>query len=268
MRTAISDSREDARTGVALRILGGETLGDRVQLITRRRDCDSIFQACDREDAVGTAIAGVHLVRLKHEWDVEVDVGGKSERRRRNADYGIDVSVEADRLPHEPRIRAVLLPPQMVRHHDHLRGVRLVFAFREDASTLRLDAQEVEEPGAHHRCLKARRFGTAAGDVHRPVIDCGHADETPALVAVVDEVERRHHIGLALAIARGDEHQLLRLAKRQRLEEHAVHDAEGCRGGANREREGGYRNEGKSGRVKQLARGVSQILEQSIHGRG
>src|SRR6185437_5247739 len=62
-----------------------------------------------------------------------------------------------------------------------------------------------------------------------------------------------------------DGHHLLGMRIRQRIQQHAVHDAENRRVRSNSERQRQYRNRRKSRRLRQHPQRISNILHQRVH---
>ena len=121
---------------------------------------------------------------------------------------------------------AVELPrPEVVRQNRDQGPAELVLLLRVPAAERRLHAKDVEEGGRRHRALQPGRIaitGEREGGLR------GAADRREDRVArlPVDVFGIGSGTGCARRLRIEYHHQLFRVRKRQRLEEHSVEDAE------------------------------------------
>jgi hypothetical protein len=131
---------------------------------------------------------------------------------------------------------------------------------RKEPPHLRLHAHHLEEArGDLRRPAPDRRLpglGKAAGPAS---VVCGRAGEGGVLVAYVDEVARRLGHERLVRARRPDLHEPVRIAVRQRLQEHPVEDREGRRVYADAKRERGQREHGEP-------RAPGEMAEGALHG--
>ena len=141
----------------------------------------------------------------------------------------------------------------------------LIFALVEESAGERLDAQAGRNQFAPTR-TPCTRSASVSSRMRFAVVPSMHreADEVRRARAIVDEVHRR--AGVAVSLLRvHDAHEAVGLRKRQRLEQHAVHDAEDRRVGADAERERDDRGEREGRRRAELSRGVADVVPEVVH---
>ena len=117
--------------------------------------------------------------------------------------------------------------PVFVAQHQHRRGARIVVAVDEGAAELRAHAEHVEEIGRDHAGVDA--VGLAAiQQVERHLVELHQPAEAGELLAVVVELGNGDADGVLTGQRRRflEQHQSIAFHVRQRLEQHAVDDAE------------------------------------------
>ena len=196
----------------------------------------------------------------------ELGVVGECEPRRRHTNHDVEVAIERELGSDDPRIGGEIAPPCAVGQDEHLgRGPR-IFTGRKHSPELRVGAQRREELRAYPSCVDAQwgSFGAEQVEV-LPALDGDDAREAVRLVPEVDQILRReHHRGFS-RIGPVQVHEPVRPLEAQWLEEHAVHKAERRGAGADRERQGGERDQRERGRARKSARGIPQFLDGCFH---
>ena len=144
----------------------------------------------------------------------------------------------------------------------------------EISSEERLHAEHVEEAGGDDAGLDALRFGTAEQDEPH-VVELDHAGERARLPAVVVHLFRREAEAVgAVVLAAGlvarpllpQDDQLVAALVGQRLEEHAVDDAEDRGVGADAERHRQDDDEREAWRLEERACPVAHVLHERLGG--
>ena len=167
-------------------------------------------------------------------------------------------------FPTTDGIAAEIASPELFAEHDDVRRARLVFALREESSDERLDSQQVEPVRAHANALHSLGVGVVANEIRRRAFDHGEADELRRARSIVDEVHRRARVAVSLLRVH-DAHEAIGLRKRQRLEQHAVHDAEDRGVGADAERERDDRGERERRCGAKLSHRVADVVPEVVH---
>ena len=161
------------------------------------------------------------------------------ERPRQHADDFRRLARDGQRLSDDGAAAELPLPVAPRQHHRVWRA-RHVVGVREDAAGHRHHAEDRQEAVGHEQRPVALGFAPA-GDRHRAGVPQADVLEDAALLSV-DEVGGRAVVQLRDAHTRRrvpDAHEPVGLGKRQRLQEHAVDDAEnrGVRADAYRQRD-------------------------------
>ncbi len=172
--------------------------------------------------------------------------------------------VHLEHLADNVGVAAELGAPVGVAQHQDRLGAAHVVRRHERAADHRLDAEQIEEVRRHHAGVDA--IGLAAVDqieVHLVVLDQAVEDVGGALAVV--EVLGDGHAGVAPPGQRRrllDHHQPVAVLIGQRLQQHAVDDAEDGGVGADAEAERQHRQQRVAGMAQQRPRAVLQIRQQ------
>ena len=158
-------------------------------------------------------------------------LAGVAEPWRHDADHGVGHAADDDRFARQRAIAFPALPEAGPDQRDG-RGAALQFAGKEPATPRRPRAHDVEEPLRDHRHPHRLRL-TGAEDGLRERRRLGHRREATRLRLPVQKVGLRH-VGAAPALVANLEqlHDAVGLGVWQGPQQHAVDDAEHCRGGA------------------------------------
>jgi hypothetical protein len=136
----------------------------------------------------------------------------------------------------------------------------------ESASERHARTEELEETRTNGGGVEPCRLGSRHAQVGAgALLHLRHTDKAVGLVAVVDEVGRGEMNELSLLAHRSDHHHFIGILEGQWFEQHTVHDAEHCRGGADGECQRGHGDDGEAGGSQQLPGGVANVLQQDIH---
>ena len=148
----------------------------------------------------------------------------------------------------------------------------LIFLRPESATHHGLDAEQRKQSGGDALGLKFLRIEVsvgAAGEAEPRILHGRHLFHGMALLLPRQEIGRRD--GHSIAILRGvflpNHKQTLRVAERQRLEQHRVHNAENGGDGAHPERQGEQGDGGERRGLPQQASPVAQIPPRILHRR-
>ena len=197
------------------------------------RQRDAGLQASEdlqrREDAtlLGDAPLGGGAERTGRRRHVDVAVGRVLRNRRQHADDGVRPVVHLEGLADDVGVAAKPRAPVFVAQHQHRRGSRIVVAVDERAAELRAHAEHVEEVGRDHAGVHAVGL-PAVQQVERHLVELHQPAEAGELLTVVVELGDRDADGVLTGKRRRflEQHQSIALHVRQRLEQHAVDDAE------------------------------------------
>ena len=107
---------------------------------------------------VRASIALIQSFALKTSGTHTSGLLGIAESLRRDADHGVRVSVERDRLADDPAIGAEPSLPQPVAQHHDAAGRLRILVRRESAAQLRRDAEQTPERRAD-ACRRTRARG-------------------------------------------------------------------------------------------------------------
>src|SRR6185437_5277775 len=205
---------------------------------------------------------GLH--RDRHgQRDPQIALIRKVEARSHDADHGISISIELDRLADHVGT-AELVAPEGVGEHGGTRAVRPAFVVVEHSSGLRRGAEQREEVGgddADPHPPRARRVGqveTACRIGGHTAEQIGH----PARVWDVDVVRSASRRVVRFAHRNVDvrqRHQPIGLEKRKRPEERRVDRAEHGGRGADAERGDENRRDGESRTGAEAARREANV---------
>ena len=183
----------------------------------------------DARHAVDAEGAELHVLAVEAERPPELHLLLREREAGRHHPDDFDARpVEIDDPPNHPRIGAEAGPPQVIAEHDDGRGARPIVPGPEAASEAGRSPQHVEErrgdAGRGH-ALRVFRAGEARQlfPVYRDAL------QRPALLGV-EEIERVGHRQLVELRERrrgvAEDHQPLRVGKRQRAQQHRVDDGE------------------------------------------
>ena len=193
---------------------------------------------------------------------------GQMGRRRHDADDGVGIAVERDCFADDGRIARELGAPQIVHEYDDALAAGLRIVAGKGAADLRLYGEHGKDAGR----------GRDGFNLHRVIADAERERAGPhgghgldgAGVALphfkVIGVEGQGWIEIAELghlLLKNDE--AVRVGIGKRAEEHVVDEGEDGGGGADAEGQRQDDGEGEAGCIAQLANGIAQILEQSLH---
>ena len=200
----------------------------------------------------------------------ELGVVGEREPRRRHTNYDVEVPVERDLCSDDPGVGGEVSPPGAVGQDEHSGRRSRILAVSKRSSELCGRAQDGKEVGAHPSRVDAQR--RRLGAEQRGSRFCPLSKGTIAVKLCVWFWKSIRSCG-AMAISpcrasvRVQIHEAVRSLEAEWLEEHAVHEAERRCAGADRERQGGERDQGERGRARESARSVAQFLDGGFHNR-
>ena len=144
-----------------------------------------------------------------------------------------------------------------------MRTARRVFIRVEHTAQRRLHAKDAEERGACLHQVQTHRLSFACEDLARARRG-GNALERACGARYVREVGPRHDCAMPFRHV-VDTDQAVRLRIRQRLEQHAVHNAEDRAVGPDTEAERHDRDDGEAGCLEESSQGVANVLAQVVH---
>ena len=184
---------------------------------------------------------------------------------RQHADDGVRPVVHLEHLPDDVPVAAELALPVRVADDQHRRRARLVVVGHERAAEDRLDAEDAEEVRRDHAGVDA--IGLAAlQQVEIHLVEFDQRLELGRLVAV-GEVFLDRHAGVGAADERrrlADQHQPIAVGVGQRLQEHAVDDAEDRGVRADPEPERQDREQREAAVLEQRAHAEAQVVQQLV----
>ena len=156
--------------------------------------------------------------------------------RRQDADHLVRLVVEQQVAAEDGGVAAEVALPGGVAQHHHARRAGLVFFGAERAAKERLDAEHGEVIGRHVAAVEAHRL-TVHRDGRGGERLGGQGLERPVLPLQLDEVAGRGRVAGGGGRRLPDAHDPLRVREWQRLEQHAVDQAEHRRVGTDAERQ-------------------------------
>ena len=223
--------------------------------------------------------------RLHPRDDIEVGVGAIGNRARRELEAGPQLGrarwkpeacrhhsdnherliVQHDRAAENRRIAAELAAPETVAQYDRTRGRRIVVGADERTAERRLDAEDREEVGAHHRPVVT--LGLADADEIDRVRDVGgHAFDRRRPLLPVEKVCRRELDARVAAkrLVLPHPHEPIGLGERQCAHQHVIGNRKRRGRRADAQRRDDDRCEREAARVAQAAKRVADVLHEQI----
>ncbi len=198
---------------------------------------------------------------------VNIGFSGILRDRRQHAQNGVRAVVHLEYSAHDVRVAALVALPVFVAQDQDGGRVFAVVGGHEGAAQQRLDAQDIEEIGRYYGGFHA--LGGVRADeqeVHHVMFH----DAAQRVIAVAVIVELLHGEGhvvdMSLAELLMQHHQLAAIAIRQRAKEHAVHNAENRRVGADAKGQSDDCGGRKSGVLEQHAGAIADVLQERLHG--
>ena len=174
----------------------------------------------------------------------------------------MDPVVHLELLAHNARIAAEGFLPIAVTQHQHGLGADLVLALAESTTQMRVHAQHVEEVRRHDSGLNPLRLApTQKREPHRMVLH--HSVQGFGVVPVVEDLLGRevHVLNTGPRRALTQEHQILTLAVRQRLEKNPVDHAEDRRVRTDSQSEGQNGHQGEHRAAPQGSESETRVLK-------
>lgn len=236
-----------------------------IDLGPRLRERDAGLEPAHEVEVMIAPVA--RLSGIEGEGDPGFDpLVADGEARRHHPDHRTVAAVHLHPLPDDLRVGPERLPPQRVGEHHHGLRVRQVFRGRVVTAERGVHPEGPEQPGRGERGVGPHRLALA-GDVDSTGHVGAQAVEAPVPVAVLRELdgidpEAVEAHGRELAV---DDHQPVRIAVGQRLEEHGVGHAEDRGVGPDPERQGHGGQQGEAGAAEQQAASVTEVLDQGFH---
>ncbi len=184
---------------------------------------------------------------IESEGNDESHVGllGKDEALRQDADHGVGLTRERDRLTDDIGSASEQAHPQPVGDDDDPRPTRTILVLAEDPSELRLHIEHAEE--ARGRARPTRSDGLPVPEEIEPILPVRpHRFEMLRLVLPGEKVTGGDGEVRRRLVAVPDTDQSIRLGIGKRPEEHGAHDAVDGRDRAEAERERGHDREGET----------------------
>ncbi len=236
--------------------------GNHVHLGARLLERDARLQA--RNGEIGIVLAIDQLLRIECERRPDLIIARrKGELRPHYADNRVWHAAERDRLADDRPIAAESPTPQSVTQNRDLLVADLVFIFCEAAD--RRHAQHGQHASGNTSAQQALWLGAPADQIE--IRDRAHrGDVFEHVVARFIVVDVRHRDVAARQSParrrRPDVHEPIRIAVRQRPQQHAVHDAEHRRGRADAERDRQDGGCGEAGRPPHQPHAVLHVLRE------
>ena len=232
--------------------------------------CAALAPGASTRCGVEAMVAAIGGVGVEHQrrpqlgglGEVFTEVGRQAETGRHHADDLVAAAVELDRPADDRRVTAEAPLPQPVAQQDDGGAVAGgVLARAEPASEHRHGPESLEDvrgdlPGADP-------FGIAvAGEVGLPGAPRGDVAQQPRALAVVAHLGRRHPCLVQPGPAAPHHHAPVRLAVRQRREQHGAEHAEDRAGRAHTQRQGDDGHRGKAGLAAKSAKAETEVLQE------
>ena len=256
---------DDDPVHAVARVRGVDAGGDGGQLGLRRRQRDAGTQPADRLQERRAALIGPlrREARGQHRHpDLRrvLGVEGKLEARRHDADDDDRIAVEQRRLADDRRVAPEGARPQRLGDHRRPLGAVRVVAGFERAAGDRRHAQQREDVGRDDGHRNRRRLAVAGQrDGGRRVP--GDVLHGAGLRAPVEDVEVGAVVGL-VADGGVDGDEARRVGEGQRLQQHAVDDAEDRGVGADAE---GQHHDDQRAEARRLEEEPECLAEVSEH---
>ena len=249
-----------APAAIAGRIQAFEFRGEGAEFRLRLRDGDARLEPAHHVEELPVARkiqpreihAEESLIERRRALGRSGDAGWKNAHNHRLH------AVLGNRFPDDRRIASEPVCPNSVGQHQ---AGRWLFAVREQCAEQRLQTQHRHQVGRNP--VDAGRFGfSVEGEDSIPLLKSRDALERSALPLPVEHVQSRTaRVRQAEVRVEGsDAHEPVRIAIRQRAEQHGVHDAEdrGVRPDAQGEREHGHG--GETGAFEELAKSEAKVV--------
>ena len=250
---------------VRIRVLPGQALRDRRDLVLRPLDRDSRLEPRDHGEVPGPAALGAEaLVVLERRPKLRPLRVGEAGGRNPHDLVGLAVQLQA--LTDDAGS-----PPKRCRQRVSDRTATfdlagLVLVTAKGPSLGRPNAEHVEEARAHPGGFDPD--GRApAGEGRSAAVDRGHGLEALRLRLEVEEVLGRVDLGESAFPGLGDLDQALGLRVGQRPEQDRAHHAVDGAVGADAQGEGGNRHQREPGGLPKPLQGVDEVLAQDVHDR-
>lgn len=199
---------------------------------------------------------------------VHVVVAGIFRKVRQHAHNRVRTIVHLEHATNHFGIGAKFLNPVPVAEEQHRLRAKVIVCGEERAAVQRAYAEHVEEAGVHDARVDAVRLPLIEErERHAVVLDQVVHQRRPLAIAVElrdRDADVRKATGFRLML---DEHQLVAVGERQRLEQHTVQHGEHRGVGADAERENESRGGGVAGRSSQGAQAKLQVLTKHLEKR-
>ena len=225
-------------------------------------------------DQFGHAVAAVlhhqraQMVRAHHHVQQRVHRVGEERRGLQHSDHGHGRAAEVHRRTDDRGVAAELFQPELVgQHHDRRHALPVIGRCRESAElggkSHDLEVIAGDQADVDAGCLVVDAHRAEPRRILRDSAERGHSG---AEVADFGHRERQVAAGGPVnGLAQVDE--TVTVAVRQRLEQHAAHDAEDRGVGADAEREGHDHDGCERGRMPQRAHGILDVSRQALQPR-
>ena len=196
---------------------------------------------------------------------VDVVVSWILRDRGQHPDHRVGLVVHLEHGAHDVWVATEALLPVGVAQHQHRFGAQVVVGVDERAAEQRLHAKHGEKVGRHHPGQHPVRL-TAVQERERHAVILDEAVQRLQLVAVVDDLldRERNVLGAGAGCLLAREHQLVPVAVGQRLQQHAVDNAEDRGVGADAERQGHDHQQAVARAAPQRADAVSDVLGEAV----
>ena len=220
------------------------------------RHADAVFQPADEVQEVSAAVARIGGVERQGQPDLRLRVVDVVPRRH-DADDARRRAVDGDHAPDDRFVAAERGAPDFARQHRH------VFRAGQRVGPRELPAADRGDPEHGHQLGRDQRGVDAPRLIRRAEVDgagpiAAHVLEGLVPLAELEELGRRDPELIepeARELAR-DEDQPRGVRIRQRLEDHAVDDAEDGRVGADPQRQRQHRHERVAGVLPEVPQRV------------
>jgi hypothetical protein len=267
----VERDEENPAATLVVGIRRGQARRDPAHLLLRLLQGDAGTQAAQDAQPVVAALGAP--ARVDGQRHPQVDLQGMPRGRAHDAHDRVIQPVDPHRRAHDARIGPEAAPPERFVQHGHVGLAGRVLPGSERPAQQGPRAQHLEELGRDRRGRRAHRpVGLAQADAHSRVR--GQPLEHIALLAPVAQVGRRRgalDVRRVGGQARGPERlpdldQPLGLRERQGTQQHGIHQAEYCGGGADAQCHGGDGHDGESGLLRQPAQRVVELAAEAGHG--
>ena len=250
--------QQGAPAGVGVRILPFEPAGDRRHLRPRLLHADSRLQAAQDHEVVGSAplLRGVHRQRQP-----DLAPGRQLHSRGSDADHRAGFAIQRHGAPDDAGIGAETPPPEPLGEHHHPFAAHPVLAGVEPPPEDRLHLQGAKEVRRHPGSLE-RLGAVPRRQVERPGLSATSPWNDRLWRRRVLEVRHRDAESRkpGLGVLRHHDDQLVRLRIGQRLQQHAVDDAEDRAVGTDPQSQREQSGQGSSGALRQGAQPETDIF--------